>query len=47
MAIKLTTNWQSVINKSVYAGGVTTTFYLDAKYSTQDIANNITKIYTG
>jgi len=46
MAIKLTTNWQSVINKSVYAGGVTTTFYLDAKYSTQDIANNITKIYT-
>lgn len=46
MSIKLTTSWQSVINKSVNAGGVTTTFYLDAKYSTQDIANNITKIYT-
>lgn len=45
--ITLTTNWQSVANSTWAPGtGLSVTFYLDAKYSTQSIANNTTTIQT-
>lgn len=42
----LTTSWQSIASAVWDFGDTKVTFYLDAKYSTQDIANNRTTIQT-
>lgn len=42
----LTTSWQSIASASWDWGDTKVTFYLDAKYSTQDITNNRTTIQT-
>lgn len=43
----LTTSWQNIANYSyTFPPGNTVTFYLDAKYSSQSIANNTTDIQT-
>ena len=45
--MKLTTNWQAVKSYVwTHSSGAKITFYLDAKYSKQDIANNNTTIET-
>lgn len=47
MAINLTTNWQNVASGSFVPGtGLSITFYLDAKYSTQSQPNNTTTVQT-
>lgn len=47
MAVTLTTNWQNIANSSFVPGtGLSVTFYLDAKYSTQSTTNNTTTIQT-
>ena len=43
----LSTSWQNIANWSyTFTPGNTVTFYLDAKYSSQSIANNTTEIQT-
>lgn len=42
----LTTSWQSIASAVWDFGDTKVTFYLDAKYSTQDITNNRTSIQT-
>ena len=47
MAINLTTSWQNVANSTWAPGtGFSVTFYLDAKYSSQNQENNNTTIQT-
>lgn len=42
----LTTSWKSYASASFSSGAATITFYLEAKYSSQSIANNTTAIQT-
>ena len=42
----LTTSWKQQAKASFSTGSATITFYLDAKYSSQSIANNTTNVQT-
>ena len=42
----LTTSWKSYASASFSSGAATITFYLEAKYSSQSIANNTTAVQT-
>ena len=46
MAKTLTTSWQTIGSYTVYPSGYTLTFYMDARYTSQSIANNTTTIET-
>lgn len=47
MAVQLTTSWQTIASGSWIPGtGFSATFYLDAKYSTQNTVDNTTTIQT-
>ena len=46
MAKTLTTSWQNIASYTVYPSGYTLTFYVDARYTSQSIANNTTTIET-